>query len=47
MSKNSIVVISSLFLVLILAISSCGTAKNSGGRKCDGKKGQKTPMGLI
>jgi hypothetical protein len=36
----------SLILALIVLIASCGTSKNA-SRKCDGRKGQKTPMGLI
>lgn len=36
-----------LFGILLIAalLAACGTAKNS--RKCDGRKGQKTPMGLL
>lgn len=45
--KSPIFRISAFLLALTLIIASCGTSKNSGGRKCDGRKGQKTPMGLI
>lgn len=36
-----------LMLSISLFIASCGAGRNASGRKCDGKKGQKTPMGLI
>lgn len=36
----------SVLFSLIIVLASCGSAKHS-GRKCDGRKGQKTPMGLI
>ena len=32
-------------IVLIAMIASCGSAKNT--RKCDGRKGERTPMGLL
>ncbi len=32
-------------LIILAVLAACGTAKNS--RKCDGRKGQKTPMGLL
>ncbi|MFN6074215.1 MAG: hypothetical protein ACK476_01175 [Fluviicola sp.] len=30
----------------ILLLSNCASTKNS-SKKCDGRKGQKTPMGLM
>jgi hypothetical protein len=36
-----------LMLAVCLFIASCGSSRNASGRKCDGRKGQKTPMGLI
>jgi hypothetical protein len=38
--------ISALLVAILVLVASCGTSKN-GTRKCDGRKGQKTPMGLI
>jgi len=32
-------------LMIVALLAACGTAKST--RKCDGRKGQKTPMGLL
>jgi uncharacterized lipoprotein YehR (DUF1307 family) len=38
--------ISVFVLIVAVMLSACGTAKHS-TRKCDGKKGTRTPMGLM
>ncbi len=38
--------VSVIALIVAVTLSACGTSKHS-TRKCDGKKGTRTPMGLM
>ncbi|HLP53902.1 MAG TPA: hypothetical protein VK151_02695 [Fluviicola sp.] len=38
--------VSLIALIVAVMLSACGTAKHS-TRKCDGRKGTRTPMGLM